>query len=316
MNQMKKELTAALGNRPRQNLQKDVATTILGRAGQESSAPILLQLEQLVRSPFQSRGKRDEDYMENLVESIRAEGLLDPIIVRPLPAQALEEGCHTMTPPLPLFELVAGHHRVDAFRILGRSEIPAFVRYLTDTEAARALTSENTTRKGLSDWELYKHMAMLKTTGAVPNNTQMARVLNISRTTVQALDSFGALPPAAQQLLDDRPTLIGYNLARNLRPYCEKHSMIVFDALVRLAERARLNEEQEEDEQALSQSAVVGWIEKQINPKARTERREYDLAGGARLIVTPEGARLSGNFDYERLHKLLEENIHTLTVPE
>lgn len=297
MSQMSKELAAALGNRTRQNLQNDVATTTLGRAAQESSAPQLLLLTQLVSSPYQSRGKQDETYLENLADSISVEGLLDPIIVRPLPEV---EGCYTVTPPWPRYELVAGHHRVAAFQILGRTEIPAFVRHLTDAEAARALTSENTVRKTLGEWELYKHMVMLRETGAVPNNTQMARVLNMSRTAVQFLDSFALLPEAVHDLLDDQPDLVGYHLAKNLKPYLPQHGTTVFDALCLLAEGK------------LSQAAVPAWVADKVNKPTKKPRKEIEMDGGVRLVVTPDGARLSGNLDYDRLEKLIKENLPLL----
>jgi ParB family chromosome partitioning protein len=302
---MEKELHAALGpRRSREEKRNDVATTLLGQAGRESVAPVLLKLTQLVRSPFQSRGKRDEDYMENLVESIRTEGLLDPIIVRPLPAPADAEGGHTMSSSPPMYELVAGHHRADAFGILSRPEIPAFIRHLTDAEAARALTSENTTRKGLGDWELYKHMKMLYSVGAVDSQRNVARVLNISRAAVQSLESFALLPQASGELLDDHPDLVGYNLAGKLKLYLPEHQLHVFDALVLLSKGK------------LTQASVPAWIEAKVNPQLKKQRKEFTLAGGARLIVTPDGARLSGNLNYERLQKLIEENIHTLTLNE
>jgi ParB family chromosome partitioning protein len=279
--------------------------TVLGTMGREAGAAEMLKLSQLVRSRFQSRGKRDEVYLENLVESIRAEGLLDPIIVRPLPAGTEIAECYTITPPdpaLPLYELVAGHHRVDAFGILGRDEIRGFVRHLSDAEAARALTSENTIRKGLGDWELYKHLVMLRKENAVASNVEAARVLNKNRTIVQMLDGFGELPQAVQDLLDDHPNLIGYNLAHKLKSYCPRHANLVFDALVLLSQ------------EKLTQASVPAWIEDKANPRARKPRKDMELGNGVRLVVTSDGARVSGNLDYDRLHKLIETHLSELLV--
>lgn len=284
----------------------DVGGTILGTMKREAGTSEMLKLRQLVRSRFQQRGKRDEIYMENLVENIRSEGLLDPIIVRPLPAGTDIAGCYTITPPdpaLPLYELVAGHHRVDAFAILGREEIPGFIRHLSDTEAARALTSENTNRKGLSDWELYKHLGMLRKENAVASNVEAARVLNINRTIVQLLDGFAVLPQAVHDLLDDHPDLIGYNLAHKLKAHCPQHAPLVFDALVLLSQGK------------LTQAGVPEWIEKKVNPRQAKPRKDIELGNGVRLVVTPDGARLSGNIDFEKLHKLVEDNLpHLLTT--
>lgn len=281
--------------------------TVLGTMSREAGEAEMLKLSQLVRSRFQSRGKRDEVYMENLVESIQAEGLLDPIIVRPLPAGIEVAGCYTITPPdptLPRYELVAGHHRADAFAILGRDEIRGFVRQLSDAEAARALTSENTIRKGLGDWELYKHLVMLRKENAVASNAEAARVLNKNRTIVQMLDGFADLPQAVHDLLDDHPDLIGYNLAHKLKPYCPQYSPLVFDALVLLSKGR------------LTQASVPAWIEDKAHPRAKKPRKDLELGNGVRLVVTSEGARVSGNLDYDRLHKLIESNLADLLVAE
>lgn len=292
------ELMAGAANRrPREQIDADVASTIFGKMGQETVPPQMLPLEAIVASRYQRRGRVDEAYMENLADGIREEGLHDPVIVRPLPAGPAGEGCYSITPR---FELVAGHHRVEAFRRLGRSAIPAFVRTLSDTEAARALTSENTNRKNLVHWELFKHMQMLREAGAVRNNTELARLLNIDRTAIPQLDAFGLLPEAAQQLLDEHPDLVGYNLAHKLKPYLPAHAMIVFDALCLLAKGR------------LIQAGVPPWIEEQVRPRPKSWRREVDFAGGVRLLVTADGARLTGNIDYDRLQQLLEEHLPQL----
>jgi ParB family chromosome partitioning protein len=298
---LEKQMADAVSRRrPPEANQADVASTIIGRMVQEGAAPAMLQLTQLVASPYQRRGRIDDAYVENLVESIREEGLFDPILVRPLPPEPVPAGCYTVTPPLPRYEIVAGHHRVAAFGILGRVEIPGFVRHMTNAEAARALTSENTTRKDLTDWELYKHMVMLRKEGAVPNNTQMARVLNVNRTVVQLLDGFAALPQSAHDLLDDHPGLIGYHLAHKLKSYCPQHETLVFDALCLLA-RGKL-----------TQAGVPAWVDEKANPRAKKYRKDFALAGGVRVVVTEDGARVTGNLDYERLQRLVEEHLPEL----
>lgn len=292
-------MAGAAARRKPEAIDADVATTVFGRMGQELAAPQLLALPLIRPSRYQRRGRLDEAYMENLVDSIREEGLHDPVIVRPLAAPADGAGCNTITP----YELVAGHHRLAAFARLGRTEIPAFVRHLSDIDAARALTTENTTRKDLGDWELYKHMAMLRSAGAVKNNTDLARVLNVSRVVVQYLDAFAVLPQAAHDLLDDHPALVGYNLAQKLKAYCPEHGNTVFDALCLLAKGR------------LSQAGVAAWIEAQLHPKTKAYRKDVALEGGVRLVLTQDGARLSGRLDYERLQRLIESHLGELLAP-
>jgi ParB family chromosome partitioning protein len=292
---LEKELMAgAADRRTPEQVDTLLAGTIFGKMGNDTVPPQLLKLTSLVASRFQSRGSKDKAHIEVLAESIRTEGLHDPIIVRPV---AAPEGCNSITP---WFEIVAGHNRVDAYKALGWTEIPAFVRNYSDTEAARTLTTENTHRKGLDDWELYKHMVMLREAGVATTSTELGRLLNVNRVVVTYLDAFGVLPEAAQQLLDAHFNLVGYNLAQKLKPYCPQHALLVFDALVLLAKGK------------LTQAGVPAWIEEKANPRATKPRKDLELGGGVRLIVTADTARFSGNLDFDALHKLVEENLPRL----
>lgn len=298
---LEKELMAGAADR-RKPEQTDalVAGTIFGQMGRDTAPPQMLSLHRIAVSPYQSRGRANQTYIEELAESIRQEGLHDPIIVRPLPPPVAQAGCDTITPPA--YELVAGHNRLQAYAHLGWLEIPAFVRPMSDVEAARALTTENTYHKDLDDWELYKHAQMLRAAGAVRSNTELARLLRVDRTVIPALDGFGELPQAAQQLLDDHPHLVGYNLVKKLKPYCAQHGMLVFDALVLLSQ------------EKLSQAAVPAWVDEKANPRPKKPRKDLELGHGVRLVVGADGARLSGNLDYDRLHKLIQANLADLLV--
>ena len=77
----------------------------------------------------------DNDEMESLVESIKTQGVLTPIVVRPTSDGA--------------YEIVSGHRRVFACRKLGIFEVPAVVRELTREEAIVAMADSNLHRDGL-----------------------------------------------------------------------------------------------------------------------------------------------------------------------
>ena len=77
----------------------------------------------------------DNDEMASLVESIKAQGVLTPIVVRPL-----ENG---------EYEIVSGHRRVFACKKLGIFEVPAVVRELTREEAIVVMADSNLHRDGL-----------------------------------------------------------------------------------------------------------------------------------------------------------------------
>ena len=99
-----------------------------------SSVPIDL----LDPNPFQPRGMIELSQLEELAESIRAQGVLQPILVRP---QANQQD---------RFQIVAGERRWRAAGLAGLHELPAVVRHLTDSEAAVIALVENLQRENLN----------------------------------------------------------------------------------------------------------------------------------------------------------------------
>lgn len=75
----------------------------------------------------------DDEKMEELVESIRQQGILSPVLVRPD-----DEGG---------YEMISGHRRLHAAKIVGLKKIPAIVRELTDDEVIIAMVNANLQRE-------------------------------------------------------------------------------------------------------------------------------------------------------------------------
>ncbi len=89
-------------------------------------------------NPYQPRGRFDAEGLEELVGSIRRNGLLQPIVVR-----ASAEG----------YEIVAGERRWRAVRQLGWAHVPSIVRELTDEQMLVVALVENLQRENLSPLE-------------------------------------------------------------------------------------------------------------------------------------------------------------------
>lgn len=106
-----------------------------------------LPLAQLAPSPFQPRRAVpiDDVALTELADSIRANGILQPIIVRPIVA---EDGGHA-TVNGARYEIIAGHRRAAAAQIAGLAEVPAIVRAMTDAELRAAHLVENLQRENL-----------------------------------------------------------------------------------------------------------------------------------------------------------------------
>ena len=97
-----------------------------------------IQLHKIVPGKFQPRRHMDDDALESLAQSIRAQGVIQPIVVR-------EAGNE--------FELIAGERRWRASKLAGLSVIPAVVKPMTDQVALAVALIENIQREALNPIE-------------------------------------------------------------------------------------------------------------------------------------------------------------------
>ena len=98
-----------------------------------------LPINQLQPGAYQPRHHFDEEALQELAESIRRNGVLQPVLVRPLPSGR--------------YEIIAGERRWRASQKAGLTDIPAIIRPLQDTEALEIALVENVQRKDLNPLE-------------------------------------------------------------------------------------------------------------------------------------------------------------------
>ena len=89
----------------------------------DSSDSIELRISQIEPNRNQPRKIFDEDALNDLAESIKKHGLIQPLLVRPLSGNT--------------YQIVAGERRWRASRLAGLEKVPAVIRELDDTKAAR-----------------------------------------------------------------------------------------------------------------------------------------------------------------------------------
>ncbi len=128
----------------------------------------LLPLSTITPNPHQPRKEFDPQALEDLSASIKSQGVLQPILVRPL-GQG-QDG----------YELVAGERRMRASKMAGLKEIPALVRTLTDMETLAIALIENLQREDLNAIEEARgFQQLLKDFGL--NQEELARQVGKSR---------------------------------------------------------------------------------------------------------------------------------------
>ena len=109
----------------------------------DAGLPSTLALDQLVPGIYQPRTRMDEGALYELAESIKAQGIMQPILVR-----RLTGGEHAGK-----YEIIAGERRFRASRLAGLAEVPVLVRDVPDESAAAMALIENIQRENLNPLE-------------------------------------------------------------------------------------------------------------------------------------------------------------------
>ncbi|MFZ9039023.1 MAG: ParB/RepB/Spo0J family partition protein [Gammaproteobacteria bacterium] len=105
---------------------------------EKSNGLIELDIDRIQRGKYQPRQNFDQESLQELADSIRSQGIVQPVVVRP-------EGDH--------FELVAGERRWRAAQLAGLQKIPAVIRELDARSAAAIALIENIQREDLNPLE-------------------------------------------------------------------------------------------------------------------------------------------------------------------
>lgn len=154
-----------------------------GEKSAENQPPQTLPLELVEPNPEQPRRIFEENALAELAESIRRQGLLQPLLVRPVQGSAK-------------YQLVAGERRWRAAGLAGLVHVPVIVRELDDAEAMACALIENLQREDLNPMEEARALKKLKDTLDL-SQEELARKLGKSRPAVANSMRLLALPEEA-----------------------------------------------------------------------------------------------------------------------
>lgn len=161
------------------------------------SGLLTLSLDQIVPNPRQPRERFEDAALEELARSITEVGVLQPILVRPAPAQQGR------------FELIAGERRYRAARLAGLAQIPAVVRHTEDAQILTEALVENLHRADLDPVEeASAYQQLLDDFGFT--HEALAQRLGRSRSAISNMLRLLALPPALQEMVADRRLSAGH----------------------------------------------------------------------------------------------------------
>lgn len=171
------------------------AASIELMAQAESRVPgnlvINLAITDIDKNPFQTRYVEDNDALEELSDSIKANGVVQPIVVRPSDE---EDGRYI---------LVLGERRLHASKKAGKTHIPALVRKVSLQQAAEMTIVENLQREDLSPLEQAESFRVLSNQFQLTQQ-QIAERVGLSRVSVTNYMRLLKLPVEVMQLLAEK----------------------------------------------------------------------------------------------------------------
>ena len=168
---------------------------LLGPTAPETPAadgpPSVLPLSALRPGAYQPRTRMDEGSLYELAQSIRSQGVMQPILVRPLAAGSGEPG-H--------YEIIAGERRFRAAQLAGLDEVPVLVKPVADEAAAVMALIENIQREDLNPLEEAQGLQRLVRDFGLTHE-QAAQAVGRSRSAASNLLRLLNLAEAVQQML-------------------------------------------------------------------------------------------------------------------
>ena len=169
-------------------------TVSLSRGG--GTLPISL----MQAGAFQPRREIHQEPLEELAASIKANGVIEPIIVRPLPAGTAGDA---------RYEIVAGERRWRAAKLAGLADIPTIVRQVSDKEAVALALIENIQREDLTAAEEARALKRLIDEFSL-THIQVAELVGRSRAAVSNLIRLLDLPEPVVGLIDSKALGMGH----------------------------------------------------------------------------------------------------------
>ena len=191
----------------------------------ESSRPVfspasgifMVPLSAIETNPFQPRTHFDREALEELAESIRVQGIIQPVTLR-----QLSEG---------RYQLISGERRFQASRLIGLEEIPAFVRKANDQQMLEMAIIENIQRENLNALEIALSYQRLLAECNLKQEELGDRV-GKKRATVNNYLRLLKLPPEIQAGIRDGAVSMGHARALINVPHIE-NQLALFHKIIR-----------------------------------------------------------------------------------
>lgn len=274
-------------------LGKGLDALFLDNSTEEKGGSVTVNINDIEPNRDQPRKDFDEEALRELADSIALHGVIQPLLVRPI-----SDGG---------YQLVAGERRWRASRMAGLTEVPVFIREMSDRQVAEVALIENLQREDLNPLEEAKGYAQLMKDYSLTQE-QVAKSVGKSRPAVANAMRILELPEEVLEYVRSGKLSAGH--ARTLLPIKDK------ETLLKLAQDIVLKEISVRETERIVKSKLNPKKEKSPAKKAKRDPwyDECELAIKAELGRKAEIHVAKGNrgtieiefFSKEDLHGLLE----------
>ena len=187
--------------------------------GSTEGKPFLVPLSLICESPYQTSHINDEK-VADLMENLGKNPISSPVVLRRGHQGRLE--------------IIAGRHRVEAYKRLGRDEIESTLRDLDDDAAEKLVFYDNLFAPSMTDFQKYLGFSQRKTRLELTQE-QLAEESGVSRTVISKLLSFDGLPEPVFKALKENPQTIGANAAVEFVNLAKKQPDLAIQAIYAIA---------------------------------------------------------------------------------
>ena len=232
-------------------------------------AVVQVALEQIEENPYQTRYHFDNEALTELAESIRANGVVQPVVVRP--------GADGR------YKLILGERRCRASKLAGKTTIPAIVRRVSDQQAAEMTIVENLQRQDLNCMEQAAAFAQLSRDFGLTQE-QIGQRVGVSRESVSNYMRLLKLPaPVMQYLQEGR---LGFSEARVLLQLLDPNMITkVADEAVRKHMSVQQLEELVDHTNVPMLKEETPQRARWVDPNVRAAQTEMERALGMRVRI-------------------------------
>ena len=282
-------------------------------------------LEEIERNPYQTRGRAEEQGLEELAASIRATGVLQPIVIRHKPAgspalgypgtvtASYAEGWKELSgrqdggetdgrmPALPgeqvRYQLIAGERRWLAAKRAGLATIPAIVKQVSNEQAMEMTIIENLQREDLNPMDQARAFERLGNEFGLTQE-QMAARTGKDRASIGNYVRLLRLPAEVQGFVEGGSLSMGH--AKALLAV-EDRERLAHYAQIAVAQQWTVRKTEFEVQRYLHPEPKPEKEERQVDPNVREAERELERALGVRVKIDDHQGRGKVVIEYKTL---------------